>query len=89
MSWLSGFVVYFMIWWIVLFAVLPWGNKASDNVQKGNVASAPDKPNLAKKFIATSFISLIFWGLVYVLVHMQIIDFRGIAVQIESGERTL
>ena len=30
MGWISGIFVYFLIWWVVLFAVLPWGVQVPD-----------------------------------------------------------
>ena len=45
----TGLAVYFVVWWITLFMVLPWGNKPDATVQEGNVASAPAKPRIALK----------------------------------------
>ena len=43
MSVATGIAVYFVIWWIVLFAVLPWGVKIPDNPERGHATSAPEK----------------------------------------------
>ncbi len=68
MSWVSGLVTYFIIWWLVLFAVLPWGNRPPDEPEAGHVASAPANPRLALKFAITSLIAgllfLVVWGIV-------------------------
>ena len=34
MNFLTGIAVYFVIWWISLFVVLPWGNKPEEIVIK-------------------------------------------------------
>ncbi|MCG8446465.1 MAG: DUF1467 family protein [Hyphomicrobiales bacterium] len=60
MNWLSGIAIYFLIWWLTLFAVLPWGVRTQEEegeVIEGTVRSAPAKPQLLKKVIATTVVS--------------------------------
>ena len=40
MGLISGTLVYVIIWWLVLFMVLPWGNRPPDVVEDGHAASA-------------------------------------------------
>ena len=65
----SALAVYFIIWWAVLFTVLPIGvrsaHEAGEEVEPGNEPGAPVNPNLLKKAIWTTFIS----GAVFVLVY--------------------
>ena len=53
--------VYFTTWWIVLFAVLPWGarsqNEEPDRLQ-GTDPGAPVAPRLALKAAITTVLSL-------------------------------
>ncbi|MCA0370796.1 MAG: DUF1467 family protein [Proteobacteria bacterium] len=65
MTLMSGIVVYFCIWWVVLYAVLPWGVKTSDAPEKGHASSAPLNPRLGMKFLATTLISTALWGVAY------------------------
>ncbi|MDP7667898.1 MAG: DUF1467 family protein, partial [Rhodospirillales bacterium] len=30
MGWKTGLAVYAIVWWVVLLAVLPWGNRQID-----------------------------------------------------------
>ena len=76
---LGSIVVYFMIWWTVLFAVLPWGVRRNDGAVAGADAGAPEQPNLGRKFIITSVISAVIWLVVYALVSSGIISFRELA----------
>jgi predicted secreted protein len=63
MSVISGIVTYVIIWWVVLFAVLPWGvSTALSSSLSGHAKSAPEKPRLLLKFFVTSVITLIIWG---------------------------
>ena len=68
MSIVSIIAIYFVVWWIVLFAVLPFGVRTQDeegDIVLGSSHSAPTRPLLVKKAIATSIVSAIivfgFW----------------------------
>ncbi|HCK32261.1 MAG: hypothetical protein CMH32_03865 [Micavibrio sp.] len=78
----TAIIVYLIIWWVVLFAVLPWGVKPPADHQTGNVSSAPDTPDLKKKFIITSVIAAIFLALTILLINLDVIDFREISNQL-------
>jgi predicted secreted protein len=52
--------LYLMIWWTMLFAVLPFGIKSqaeSGDVQEGTDPGAPVAPGLLKKALITSLAS--------------------------------
>ena len=70
----SMIAIYFVIWWIVLFAVLPFGvrnaHEAGERVEQGNDAGAPVALHWGKKILMTSVIALVLFGVVYAqLVH--------------------
>ncbi len=60
----SAIAIYFVIWWIGLFAVLPWGirsQREDGDVVKGSDPGAPARPRLLRVVIVnTIFASLIF-----------------------------
>jgi predicted secreted protein len=65
--------VYFVIWWVTLFAVLPIGVRSQQEhgqVVPGSEPSAPARMNLSRiiliNSIVASFVFVLFW-LVYVL----------------------
>tara|TARA_Y200000002_G_scaffold146818_1_gene121358 strand:+ start:547 stop:819 length:273 start_codon:yes stop_codon:yes gene_type:complete len=68
---LTGSIILFLIiWWLILFVLLPINidNKASQTSEyEGNDRGAPNNPQLLKKFIITTIISVILWSIVYVL----------------------
>jgi len=39
MAFFTGFAVYFLIWWITLFIVLPYGNRSQ--AEDGSVVEGP------------------------------------------------
>ncbi len=79
MSLVSGIVVFFLVWWTVIFCVLPWGNKAPETPEKGMAGSAPKNPRLKQKFIATTLLTIIIWLIVYVLVDAGLFSFADYA----------
>jgi predicted secreted protein len=66
MSLFEGFLIYAVSWWLVLFMVLPWGVRVPQQPVMGHAPSAPDRPNLRKKLLITSLLSLLVplavWG---------------------------
>ena len=70
MSVAFGLAVYFMLWWIILFAILPFGlhrtQEEVGDVTPGSEPSAPDRPRFLKVIVITTVITtLIFSGYVY------------------------
>ena len=76
MNWFSAILVYIVIWWLVLFMVLPFGVKREENVQPGHDSCAPQKPHMWKKVLATSLISAILWLVAYFVITSGMIEVR-------------
>ena len=54
----TAIAVYFLIWWIVLFAVLPWGVRAQgEEGAPGTDPGAPLVPRLRAKLIWTTVVA--------------------------------
>ena len=56
----GGLALYFVIWWILLFAVLPFGVRGqveSGDVVRGGGPGAPALPALREKAIWTTFVA--------------------------------
>ena len=79
MDLVTGIVIYSIIWWLVLFCVLPFGVHYSPDPVVGHVTSAPVKPRLRIKFLVTSGISAIIFIVVFFLMKADVIDFRLLA----------
>jgi predicted secreted protein len=77
MNWVTGIVVYVIIWWTVLFAVLPWGVHVPDKAEPGHADSAPARPLLWKKAIATTLVAAVIWVGFYFLQRSNLISFRA------------
>jgi predicted secreted protein len=84
-----GLAIYFMIWWTVLFAVLPLGVRTQGEegpIVPGTPESAPAAPRLLRIVILTSLLSLAVFGLVYAVLVWQIVDL-GALFPIEPPQR--
>ncbi len=84
MQFVSGIVVFMIIWWVVIFCVLPFGvartYNEEDHEEEGYVApGSPPVLNMKKKLVITTLISAILWIIVYFIIDAGIIDFREIA----------
>jgi predicted secreted protein len=72
MSIFTALAIYFVIWWIALFAVLPWGVRSQDEaggMTPGTDPGAPVLTNLKRKLIGTTIVATaVFaaWFVVYV-----------------------
>ena len=71
MNLFSAFVVWLIIWWLVLFIVLPIGirGQAEENeIVKGTEPGAPHTLNIKRKFVQTTIIASIIWVFVCALI---------------------
>jgi predicted secreted protein len=70
MNWIGAFFIYIVVWWVVLFAVLPWGVQREENPELGHDPGAPAVTHLKKKLIATTLITFVLWGFgVFLFMH--------------------
>lgn len=74
MTLVTGSLTYFVIWWLVLFTVLPWGAYKLKNPQAGQALSAPENPRLGVKFLVTTVIAGLMWGAFFLLLKSEFID---------------
>ena len=67
----TAIAVYFLIWWIVLFAVLPWGVRSQGEMgAPGTDPGAPLVPRLAAKLVWTTVLATaIFAATAYVYLN--------------------
>jgi predicted secreted protein len=68
--------IYIFIWWIVLFAVLPFGVRTQDeegSVVPGTPGSAPAKVRILRIFLINTLVASIVFALVYATVVYKIV----------------
>lgn len=76
MGWATGIAIFATIWWVVIFAVLPWGVRAPDQIEKGHASGAPADPQLGRKALITTAISIVIWLGIELVVRSDLISFR-------------
>jgi predicted secreted protein len=80
MSWFTAFVLFAIIWWTVLFAVLPFGTKpVAEADEKTGWRGAPERPLMGRKILATTLITLVLWGGAMALIRSDWLSFRDAA----------
>ena len=77
MAWVTGIVVYVIVWWVTLFAVLPLWVTPSDPGDPGHAAGAPQRPRMLLKIGITSVVSALIWLAIYFVVKSPFLSFRG------------
>ncbi len=72
---ITMFSIYVICWWVALFMVLPLGMSQQDQRPPTDGAQwgAPDKPDLKKKFITTSWVGAILWAIVMAVVFLGLV----------------
>ena len=69
----GSIILFLLIWWLLLFIVLPLNisDTAEKIVEGGNDTGAPSNPQIFKKFLITTIISIIIWSIMYVFLKDQ------------------
>ena len=69
--------VYLVVWWTVLFTILPLGVRSHHEegieVPGGGDPGSPVNPNLKKKFITTTWVSAIVLVVIWAVLHFELI----------------
>jgi predicted secreted protein len=76
MDWFATTVTFLIVWWLVLFMVLPFGAAPPAEVEPGTAPGAPAKPRLPLKFLITTVIAAVLTGLILWLINSGLIQLR-------------
>jgi predicted secreted protein len=78
MKWTSAVAIYFIIWWLVLFVVLPFGVRnaaeAGETVEGGNDEGAPMVHGLRWKAGVTTVVATVVFAAVYWLLVTDVLS---------------
>jgi predicted secreted protein len=77
MNWFTGIILYVLVWWVTLFAVLPLWVVPTEPGEIGYAAGAPKQPRLMRKAVVTSVVAGVIWIVIYALVRSPWLSFRG------------
>lgn len=73
MSVITAFFIYLLIWWVMLFTVLPLGVERHTDEGRGFDAGAPREANLKRKLVLTSLLSAGILAVIIILVEAGVI----------------
>jgi len=76
MGWVTGVVLYVIIWWITLFAMLPLWVTPAEPDDPGHAAGAPQRPRLLLKAAITTAVSALIWLAIYLVIKSPWFSFR-------------
>lgn len=69
MSVASSIAIYFVVWWLCLFVVLPFGvrnaHETGETVEQGNETGAPVNPMLWRKVMVTTILATMVFAVVW------------------------
>ena len=68
--------IYFIIWWVVLFAVLPWGVRSQQetgDIAPGTDPGAPAVPKVWMKLVWTTVIAGVVFGILAAIYKLGLI----------------
>ena len=82
MSLTTSLAIYFIVWWVVLFLVLPWGIRSqaeSGEIARGTDPGAPAVPNLRAKLLWTTVVAAVLFGVFEVVYIYRLIALDDLA----------
>lgn len=90
MSWFSGLVLFIVIWWTLLFAVLPFAVRSQleeGEVVEGSERGAPATSHIGKKFLITTILAFIIWVAVVLIIVFDLMSWSDIPFlpQVSTG----
>jgi predicted secreted protein len=80
----TGVAIFFLIWWVVLFAVLPWGIRSQhegDEVIPGTDPGAPIVPRLGRKLAWTTVIAGAIFAACYIVYADRLIPIGNLVAR--------
>jgi len=76
MNWFGSAITFVVVWWLVLFMVLPFGATPPEEVEPGMATSAPAKPRIGLKLAITTVIAALLTGGILWLADSGLIQLR-------------
>jgi predicted secreted protein len=81
MSVTTAIAIYFIIWWLSLFVVLPWGVRSQHedgDISPGTEPGAPMLPRIAAKLMWTTVVASVVFVVLYVIYVYRLVTFEDL-----------
>jgi predicted secreted protein len=78
----TGIAIYFLLWWLTLFAVLPFGIRSQSEegkIVKGSDPGAPVISTVGRKLGWTTLVSATIFAVIFVLFATKLLDSGSVA----------
>ena len=76
----TAIAIYFLIWWVVLFAVLPWGVRAQgEGGAPGTDPGAPVMTNLKLKLVWTTLVATVIFAGCFLVYTRKLVSLDDLA----------
>lgn len=77
MGWFTGIILFVLIWWTALFAVLPLGQQVRPEADEiSGVRGLPSRPRIRRVVLITTLVSAVLWIGCDVLISSSYLSFR-------------
>jgi len=75
----TALAIFFLIWWVVLFAVLPWGVRSQhegNDIAPGTDPGAPSKARIGWKLVWTTVVAAAIYAVCFIVYeeHSMTVD---------------
>ena len=78
MNWFTGIVLYVLIWWTVLFAILPIGTRPiAEPDELTGWRGVPASPRMWRKVMWTTIVATVIWLACFGVIASGWISFRS------------
>ena len=77
----TSIAIYFILWWTVLFAILPFGIRSqheTGSIEPGTDPGAPTMAGMGKKLIWTTVVSAVIFALCAVLYSYRLVTLEDL-----------
>jgi len=76
--WFSGILIFVVLWWLIIFMVLPFGVRRSteEELEPGQEPGAPEKPMIWRKMAICTAITAVVWLIFYFVHDAGLVSFR-------------
>ena len=77
----TAIAIYFILWWTVLFAILPWGIRSqeeSGTIEPGTDPGAPTVAGMGKKLVWTTVVSTVVFAVCAVIYIYRIVTLEDL-----------
>ncbi|MFM9974703.1 MAG: DUF1467 family protein [Beijerinckiaceae bacterium] len=73
----SGIAIFFIIWWLTLFAVLPFGARSqheAGEIVPGSDPGAPASARMSRVFLITTLVAAVLFAVFWLVYVMNVLE---------------